>query len=124
MSDGLPSRIPADSTDWIYWVGPALGAIIAAGFYKLLKWLQYETVLGPEDGEAPKPADKKGKKDVAALGTAGGDGEPGRMVDEEKAIDNSGTMAVSGPGLGDLHTEAAQDGGVSFWLSLLPIELS
>lgn len=24
------------TADWIYWLGPALGAIIAAGFYKLL----------------------------------------------------------------------------------------
>jgi aquaporin related protein len=121
---GFTGRREADVVDWINWVGPALGAIIAAGFYKLLKWLQYETVLGPEDGEAPKPADKKGKKDVPALGTAGGDGGPGRMGDEEKNIGNSGTMAVSGPGLGDLHTEAAQDGGVSIWARVPVIGLS
>ncbi|ORX35963.1 aquaporin-like protein [Kockovaella imperatae] len=40
-----------DSYSWIYWLGPALGATIAAGFYKMLKVLQYETVLGPEDGD-------------------------------------------------------------------------
>ncbi|KAI9635226.1 aquaporin-like protein, partial [Dioszegia hungarica] len=94
---------------WIYWLGPALGAIIAAGFYKMLKWLQYETVLGPEDGEAPRPA-------VLALAA------PGGMMDEEKAIgsggDNNtagGMLAVSGPGLGDLHTEPAITGGVSVY---------
>ncbi|EPS45203.1 hypothetical protein H072_780 [Dactylellina haptotyla CBS 200.50] len=27
---------------WIYWIGPLLGALLAAGFYKLLKFLQYE----------------------------------------------------------------------------------
>jgi len=29
---------------WIYWVGPGLGAIVAVGFYKLVKMLEYETV--------------------------------------------------------------------------------
>lgn len=29
---------------WIYWVGPVLGSIIAAGFYKFIKILEYETV--------------------------------------------------------------------------------
>ncbi|WVR05922.1 hypothetical protein IAU60_002948 [Kwoniella sp. DSM 27419] len=82
---------------WIYWLGPALGATIAAGFYKMLKWLQYETVLGPETDEPTRPA------------------PPGTIVnsttapahhDEEKATESAGrTLAVSGPGLGDLLTE-------------------
>ena len=28
---------------WIYWVGPALGALCAVGFYRLIKMLEYET---------------------------------------------------------------------------------
>ncbi|WVW82322.1 hypothetical protein I302_104329 [Kwoniella bestiolae CBS 10118] len=82
---------------WIYWLGPCLGAIIAAGFYKMLKWLQYETVLGPEsdaDETSPKPLV------VAPPGTS----LPPRG-DEEKATESAGrTLAVTGPGLGDLLT--------------------
>ncbi|AAW42227.1 water channel, putative [Cryptococcus deneoformans JEC21] len=36
---------------WIYWVGPALGSVLATCFYSLLKYLEYESVPGP--GEAP-----------------------------------------------------------------------
>ena len=54
------------------------------------KFLQYETVLGPEDGEtAPMPT----------MGSNQGD--------EEKNIGSSGkdtSVPISGPGLGDLHT--------------------
>jgi len=74
---------------WIYWLGPALGATIAAGFYKMLKWLQYETVLGPEDGDV-----------VPAPGAAPMD-STNPASDAEKG---GKTMDVSGPGLGDLLT--------------------
>lgn len=93
----FPSLRHADLLDWIYWLGPALGATIAAGFYKLLKWLQYETVLGPETDEVVV---KPGGKTLAG--------------DEEKNIqgrETTGpTMAVSGPGLGDLLTEGPTHG--------------
>ncbi|GAA5918514.1 hypothetical protein JCM1841_003275 [Sporobolomyces salmonicolor] len=37
---------------WIYWVGPGLGAMLAAGFYLFIKFLEYETCLGPDcDGD-------------------------------------------------------------------------
>ncbi|WWC58698.1 uncharacterized protein I303_101242 [Kwoniella dejecticola CBS 10117] len=85
---------------WIYWLGPVLGAIIAAGFYKMLKWLQYETVLGPEsdaDETSPKPLV------VAPPGTSAAG-----VRDEEKELESGGgggrTLAVTGPGLGDLLT--------------------
>lgn len=83
---------------WIYWLGPALGATIAAGFYKMLKWLQYETVLGPEDGDVvPRPENVGHSRDSA------------HPIDEEKAVEGKQSgMAVTGPGLGDLLTEGPQ----------------
>jgi len=38
-----------DNYHWIYWVGPFLGAILATGFYKLLKVLEYETANPDQD---------------------------------------------------------------------------
>ncbi|GAA5975948.1 hypothetical protein JCM10908_005336 [Rhodotorula pacifica] len=42
---------------WIYWLGPALGSTVAALFYRLIKYLEYETVQANEDegGEAVAP---------------------------------------------------------------------
>ncbi|GAA5951002.1 hypothetical protein JCM8115_005029 [Rhodotorula mucilaginosa] len=48
---------------WIYWLGPALGSTVAALFYRLIKYLEYETVQNnDEEGVqaiAPKEADPK-----------------------------------------------------------------
>ncbi|WWD17853.1 hypothetical protein CI109_102297 [Kwoniella shandongensis] len=90
---------------WIYWVGPALGATIAAGFYKMLKWLQYETVLGPEsDGDEPtRPAPSSGTANTNTNTNTGGYVPP---HDVEKG---GRTLAVSGPGLGDLLTEGPNE---------------
>ncbi|BGO90161.1 hypothetical protein NBRC10512_002554 [Rhodotorula toruloides] len=38
-----------ESYHWLYWVGPALGALVASGFYHLIKYLEYETVLSEDD---------------------------------------------------------------------------
>jgi hypothetical protein len=61
----------------------------------MLKWLQYETVLGPEDGDVvPRPENVGHRRGSQA-------------VDEEKAVEGkqTGGLAVTGPGLGDLLTE-------------------
>jgi len=35
--------------DWIYWLGPCLGALLATGFYRLMKFLEYETANPGQD---------------------------------------------------------------------------
>lgn len=60
----------------------------------MLKWLQYETVLGPETADDAEPAPHA----------------QGAIIDIEKGgavVDkgSSGGMVVTGPGLGDLLTE-------------------
>lgn len=40
--------------DWIYWLGPFLGSLIAAGFYKFIKILEYETANPGQDMDHPK----------------------------------------------------------------------
>lgn len=37
---------------WIYWVGPALGALLAAGFFRILKTGRYEEANPGQDAEA------------------------------------------------------------------------
>ncbi|KAK5011059.1 hypothetical protein LTR28_006024 [Elasticomyces elasticus] len=37
------------SYHWIYWLGPVLGALLAAGFYKFIKTLEYETANPDQD---------------------------------------------------------------------------
>jgi aquaporin related protein len=41
---------------WIYFLGPILGALLAAGFYKLIKALEYETVNPGQDDSGARPA--------------------------------------------------------------------
>jgi aquaporin rerated protein, other eukaryote len=39
------------SYHWIYWLGPFLGTLLAAGFYMLLKIMEYRTVLPDQDAD-------------------------------------------------------------------------
>ncbi len=36
---------------WIYWVGPILGSLLATLFYKIIKFLEYETCNPGQDGD-------------------------------------------------------------------------
>ncbi|TLD06348.1 uncharacterized protein PgNI_08037 [Pyricularia grisea] len=38
---------------WIYWVGPFLGSALGAGFYRLLKFLNYEEANPGQDSDYP-----------------------------------------------------------------------
>nr|POE93374.1 aquaporin-1 [Quercus suber] len=44
---------------WIYWVGPILGSIVAAGFYKFIKVLEYETANPDQDATDAAEAHEK-----------------------------------------------------------------
>jgi aquaporin related protein len=37
-------------SSWIYWVGPLLGSLLAVGFFKIVKFLEYENVNPDQDG--------------------------------------------------------------------------
>ncbi|KAI4681482.1 uncharacterized protein J4E84_007719 [Alternaria hordeiaustralica] len=47
------------SYHWIYWLGPILGSIIAAGFYKFIKILEYETANPGQDMDHAAKIEKK-----------------------------------------------------------------
>ncbi|RDW75912.1 aquaporin [Coleophoma crateriformis] len=51
-----------DSYHWLYWIGPFLGSLLAAGFYRLMKALNYEDVNGDQDKSAGEEAEEKRKK--------------------------------------------------------------
>ena len=68
VNGGFPSY------HWIYWLGPFMGAFVAAGIYKLFKILGYETANPGQDG---------GKEIVSLL-----------YSDEENALAASGGVEL------------------------------
>jgi aquaporin related protein len=96
-----------------YWVGPCLGAIVAAGFYKLLKILDYLTVLGPED-QAPTDMTTASTSGGAPAKTSGN--QAASQAYEEEAKASGPTFAVQGAGLGDLLTHGDPANVSSVWL--------
>jgi aquaporin related protein len=37
---------------WIYWIGPLLGAVLAAGYYRFVKYFNYEEANPGQDSAA------------------------------------------------------------------------
>ncbi|THV50118.1 hypothetical protein BGAL_0164g00090 [Botrytis galanthina] len=87
---------------WIYWIGPILGAILASGFYKFIKLLEYETANPGQDagrvGEVFDPEAQAIKNRVSFAS----EGMVGRELDE------SGASHVHGNGN---HFKAPQEYG-------------
>lgn len=50
---------------WIYWLGPAFGALIAVGFYRLVKLLEYETANPGQDFDEKEDANFQFDEDNA-----------------------------------------------------------
>ncbi|GAB7351743.1 hypothetical protein MBLNU459_g2326t1 [Dothideomycetes sp. NU459] len=51
---------------WIYWVGPVLGSLVAAGFYKFIKVLEYETANPGQDMDHAAKVERKKNLLIAA----------------------------------------------------------
>ncbi|ODO07194.1 aquaporin rerated protein, other eukaryote [Cryptococcus wingfieldii CBS 7118] len=96
---------------WIYWVGPCLGASLAAGFYRFLKWLEYETVLGPEDPVEQRPllSPSASQAPSSPVTTKSEQDAVSHNVAVQWATKGPGEMKVTGPGLGDLETDGTRE---------------
>ena len=81
------------SYTWIYYVGPILGSLLAAGFYKMMKVLHYETVVPGQDGDIESQTIAGRDKKVA-------DGDRNPNIIHAPKID-----AIAGPGIGDYATQ-------------------
>lgn len=62
---------------WIYWAGPILGSLLASGFYKFIKTLEYESANPGQDGKQanhnpPMPNHVRFKSDPDNKGRAHG----------------------------------------------------
>ncbi|BFZ61230.1 Aquaporin-1 [Saitoella coloradoensis] len=56
---------------WIYWVGPFLGSLLATGFYKFVKWLDYHSAVAGQDASSEAEAEReKARHDPEAAGGA------------------------------------------------------
>lgn len=77
---------------WIYWVGPALGSLVAVGFYKLVKMLEYETVNPGADmttKEAEELMEELAERDLDHT-NSGGSG----LDDAPSTLPNGSTAGV------------------------------
>jgi aquaporin related protein len=88
------------SYHWIYWVGPVLGSIVAAGFYKFIKILEYENAnpnqdaskvqqqrksllmaAGINEAEAEKVANRLSQVQARDYGDVSGSGSSEKTID-------------------------------------------
>lgn len=51
---------------WIYWLGPILGSVVAAGFYKFIKVLEFETANPGQDEDLATTVEKRRALLIAA----------------------------------------------------------
>lgn len=82
-----PAAVAHDflDTQWIYWVGPCLGSVLAVGFYRLIKVLEYEMANAGQDGDHENDPTKNPEHEVAAKFE-----ERQAVVNEIRAIEEAG----------------------------------
>ena len=71
------------SAHWIYWVGPILGSLVASGFYKFIKALEYETANPGQDFDDREAEVFDPEKDMT---------RPNVAINPDYIVDNSGAV--------------------------------
>ncbi|KAJ4383650.1 Aquaporin-1 [Didymella sp. IMI 355093] len=106
------------SYHWIYWLGPILGAIVAAGFYKFIKILEYETANPDQDSDRSAHVERR-KKLLLAAGINEFDAHKVAEELTEKNIVGTaggpdGTVLANGQGRSDHPVDAQGMYGTQF----------
>lgn len=106
------------SYHWIYWAGPVLGSIVAAGFYKFIKVLEYENA-NPNQDASKVQQHKKNLLMAAGVNEAEADvvanrlsrvqareqGDVSRSESEKTVVDEDPKTPVKGLGLSTVNVE-------------------
>merc|ERR1711939_1041615 len=105
-----------DSEHWIYWLGPFIGVLLAVGFYKLNKILEYEMVNPGQDGDAANDPTQNPDHEVAqAVEERAIEVEEIQAVEEQGGFDNlstDGSVASLDPAVMEADPVADLDGHV------------
>lgn len=100
---------------WIYWVGPILGSLVAAGFYKFIKILEYETANPGQDSTHAAQVDKRRNLLIAAgINESDANHVAHELTDNAVAANNggpNGNVMAHGQGRkGDVEDQAGMYG--------------
>lgn len=103
---------------WIYWLGPILGAIVAAGFYKFIKILEYETANPGQDNDHAANVERR-KNLLLAAGINEYDAHKvAEELTEKTAVAQAGgpdgTLVANGQGRTDHPVDAQGMYGTQF----------
>jgi hypothetical protein len=88
------------SSCWIFYTAPFVGALLATGLYKILKWSKYESVVEGQDGDNRHLLIRNKAGDLAGFV---------EEVDEETAQPHLDRVLEGGAGLE--HTGSQDTGG-------------
>jgi len=106
------------SYHWIYWLGPILGAIVAAGFYKFIKILEYETANPGQDlDHAGKVEKKKNLLMAAGINAVDAAHVAHELTEKAHAAENggpNGNVVANGQGRRSQEVDANGMYGTAF----------
>ncbi|KAI9740082.1 MAG: hypothetical protein M1818_004833 [Claussenomyces sp. TS43310] len=97
-----------NSYHWIYWVGPILGSLLASGFYKFIKMLEYETVNPGQDATVQEGDHFNPDLDSSKPNVSFAPDEYGRTMEEGQVLTND-----SGPNNASLSAHNANNAAPS-----------